>query len=115
MEINEIINCIGYVTALFSAFYLVIALNRRNWQKTSAKVEESKVDRDVSESHHAYIGEYFSSVRKVKSVSYRPILKYTYTVDGQAYTSTKLYSINILPIKAQDLLPIISGSTRSAY
>ncbi|MFC6631842.1 DUF3592 domain-containing protein [Microbulbifer taiwanensis] len=115
METIQIVNCTGYVAALFSAIYLAIALSRRNWQKTSAKMDESKVDRDVSESHHAFIGEYFSSVRKVKSVSYRPILKYTYAVDGQTYTSTKLYSINVLPIQAQDLLPIISGSTRSVY
>lgn len=115
MEAAQIIHYTGYTTALFSILYLIIAATRKKWHKTSAKIEESKVDRHVSKSQYIDIGEYFSSTKKIKSVSYRPVLKYTYTVGGQTYRSTKLYSVNILPTKAKDLLPIISGSTRDVY
>lgn len=115
MEPDKIIHYTGYVTTLFSFLYLVTAIARKKWHKTSAKIRDSKVDRHVSESQYVDIGEYFSSVRTIKSVFYRPILKYAYTVDAKNYTSAKLYSVNILPIRAKDLLPIISGSTRTVY
>ncbi|WP_250460911.1 DUF3592 domain-containing protein [Microbulbifer litoralis] len=115
MKAIQIIHYIGYTITLLSIVYLISATTRKKWHRTSAKIEESKVDKYVSEDQHIYVGEYFSSTRTVKSTSYRPILKYTYTVDGKVYTSTKLYSVKILPISTKDLLPIISGSTRDAY
>ncbi|WP_334078527.1 DUF3592 domain-containing protein [Microbulbifer sp. M83] len=113
-EIN-LVNLSGLFVAVSAITYLVIARARRAWPKVRGRVEQSKLDAEIHEGPGISASEYQVTIGKSRSISYTPVLRYRYQVRGREYIGCKLFSVNLLPIRPQDLLPVVAGSTVDVF
>ncbi len=110
MSYIEAINISGISLVVGSAVFLFMVVRRTKWMSTTGKIEKSSISREVTEANSTYMGEYFISNQKIRSTHYQPNLLYSYVVDGHEYKGSKLFSVDILPLTASNLLHITSGS-----
>ncbi len=98
------------IVILFFGVRFVLVSARINWLKVTGKITQSKIEEICKTQTSSYLGEYFVTSKKYTSRKRKIIFEYEYSVNNVVYSSSRIYSVPIFPLRIKDILPFTFGS-----